>query len=71
MAGIICLLANLAVISRSPIPWLDEVYLVYVANSIAHQAEPSARKDDAYNVVVPGHQRFWALGNSTPSRQLS
>jgi 4-amino-4-deoxy-L-arabinose transferase-like glycosyltransferase len=42
-AGIICLLANLAIISRAPIPWLDEVYLVSVANSVAHQNRPFER----------------------------
>ena len=42
-AGIICLLADLAIISRSPIPWLDEVYLVSVANSVAHQNRPFER----------------------------
>jgi hypothetical protein len=33
--GIFCLLADVAIISRAPIPWLDEVYLVSVANSIS------------------------------------
>jgi 4-amino-4-deoxy-L-arabinose transferase-like glycosyltransferase len=42
-AGIICLLADLAIISRAPIPWLDEVYLVSVANSVAHQSRPFER----------------------------
>jgi hypothetical protein len=41
--GIFILLADLAIINRVPIPWLDEVYLVSVANSVAHQAQPIER----------------------------
>jgi hypothetical protein len=41
--GILILLADMAIISRVPIPWLDEVYLVSVANSVAHQTQPFER----------------------------
>ena len=33
--GVICLLVSLAIIERAPVPWLDEVYLVSVANTVA------------------------------------
>lgn len=37
--GAVCILANLTILSRAPVPWIDEVYLVSVANSIAHNGE--------------------------------
>jgi hypothetical protein len=37
--GVVCILANLSILARAPIPWIDEVYLVSVANSIAHNSE--------------------------------
>ncbi|HEY1910577.1 MAG TPA: glycosyltransferase family 39 protein [Vicinamibacterales bacterium] len=37
--GVVCILANLSILSRAPIPWIDEVYLASVANSIAHDSE--------------------------------
>ena len=37
--GVACILANLSILARAPIPWIDEVYLVSVANSIAHNNE--------------------------------
>jgi hypothetical protein len=37
--GAACILANLSILARAPIPWIDEVYLVSVANSIAHNSE--------------------------------
>jgi hypothetical protein len=37
--GALCILGNLSILARAPIPWIDEVYLVSVANSIAHNRE--------------------------------
>jgi hypothetical protein len=33
--GVVCLLISLAIIERAPVPWLDEVYLVSVSNTVA------------------------------------
>ena len=41
--GVVSILVSLAIIERAPMPWLDEVYLVSVSNSVAQGSDRAAR----------------------------